>query len=84
LRLQNVGPVPRPLAYSQYPGARTPEAWVRLVYSEAFKFADGAGARTFGKVSVWTCESRVLFQGGGIARCSILNRFYSQTGACST
>ena len=38
---------------------------MRLVYSEAFKFADGARATNFGKVSVWTCESRVLFQGGG-------------------
>jgi hypothetical protein len=28
------------------------------------KFADRAGAKTFGKVSLWTCESRALFQGG--------------------
>jgi len=24
----------------------------------------GAGAKTFGKVLLWTCESRALFQGG--------------------
>jgi hypothetical protein len=41
------------------------------------------GAGRENKVSLWTCESRALFQGWMITRWSILYRFYPQTSACS-
>jgi hypothetical protein len=45
-----------PSAVAQDPGC--------MVYNEAFKMRWSAlGAKTFGKGSLWTCESRALFQG---------------------
>jgi hypothetical protein len=84
IALRNVGPVPRPLAYSQRSSAGLRLHGYDWSTARRSKFTDRRwGAKTFGKVSLWTCESRALFQGWMITRWSILYRFYPQTSACS-
>jgi hypothetical protein len=83
IALRNVEPVPRPLAYSA-PGAGPRLHGCDWSTTRRSKFADRGWARKLsGNGSLWTCKSRALFQVGMIRRWSILNRFHSQTGACS-